>query len=96
MSFKAVLEFHNRSIDKLFSQVEQQKDLLSVVKSVLPDDLAEHTVHCVTHDTTLLLYTDAAVWSSQLRFYNTAILNVIAPLFSNPIQRITTRLIRQT
>ena len=77
MSFKPVSEFHNRAIDKLVTQIDQQKDLLSVVKSVLPENLAQHTLHCVIHDATLLIYTDAAVWSSQLRFYQAAILAIV-------------------
>lgn len=95
MSFKPVLAFHNQTIDKLVTQVAQQKDLLSVVQSVLPPNLAEHTLHCVIHDATLLLYTDAAVWSSQLRFHSSAILAAITPLFSQrPVKRVEIRLSR--
>ncbi len=90
MSFKSALEFHNRTIDKLVTQVEQQQDLLSMVKSVLPEMLAEHTLHCVIHDTTLLIYSDAAVWSSQLRFYQAAILNVV----EQSVKRVQIRLIK--
>lgn len=90
MSFKPILEFHNRAIDKLVTQVEQQQDLLSVVKSVLPENLAEHTLHCVIHDATLLVYSDAAVWSSQLRFYQAAILAMVG----QSVKRIQIRLVK--
>ena len=94
MSFKPVLEFHNRAIDKLVTQIEQQKDLLSIVKSALPENLASHTLHCVIHDTTLLIYADAAVWSSQLRFYQTVILEKISTVVESPVKRIQIRLSR--
>lgn len=96
MSFKPVLAFHNRTIDKLVTQVTQQKDLLSVVQSVLPPNLAKHTLHCVVHDATLLLYTDAAVWSSQLRFYSTVILAAISPVVSQIVKRVEIRLLKSS
>jgi len=89
MSFKAVLEFHNPAIDKILMQIEQQKILLSVVKSVLPENLAKHALYCVVHDTTLIIYTDSAVWSSQLRFYRATILAAV----EKPIERIQIRLL---
>jgi hypothetical protein len=94
MSFKNALDFHNRSLDKLVMQVDLQKDLLSIVQSVLPENLAAHTLHCVIHDTTLLIYTDAAVWSSQLRFYQNQILEVTAQQLQKNLQRVQIRLFR--
>lgn len=95
MSFKPALEFHNQTLDKLVARVEQQQDLLSVVKSVLPENLAEHTLHCVIHDETLVVYTDAAVWSSQLRFYQTALLKISSSFVQVPVQRIQIRLMKR-
>jgi hypothetical protein len=88
--FKSALEFHNQTLDKLVTRLDEQKDLLSMVKSVLPENLAEHTLHCVIHDSTLLIYTDAAVWSSQLRFYQNTILAIV----EQGLKRIQIRLIK--
>ncbi|MDD5227862.1 MAG: DciA family protein [Methylococcales bacterium] len=93
MSFKAIVEFHNQSIDKLRIQVEQQKDMLMVVRNVLPETLAGHALHCVIHDAMLLIYTDAAVWSSQLRFYQTEILTAISPFAKTPVKHVQIRLV---
>ncbi len=93
--FKSALEFHNQAIDKLVTRVEQQKDLLSLVKSVLPENLVEHTLHCVIHEATLLIYSDAAVWSSQLRFYQAAILSAISPFVEIPVKRVQIRLVKR-
>lgn len=96
MSFKSALDFHNRTLDKLVTQIDQQKDLLSIVKSVLPENLAAHTLHCVIHDATLLIYTDAAVWSSQLRFYQTAVLETVTQHVQQSVQRVQVRLFRSS
>lgn len=93
MSFKPILAFHNRAIDKLVTQVDLQKDLLVVVQNVLPDNLAAHTLQCVIHGTTLLIYTDAAVWSSQLRFYQNAMLEAVTLQFQKNLLRVQIRLI---
>ena len=93
--FKSVLDFHNRAIDKLVTQVDQQKDLLSLVKSVLPENLGEHTLHCVIHEATLLIYSDAAVWSSQLRFYQAAILSAISSFAKIPVKCVQIRLVKR-
>ena len=94
MSFKSISEFHNRTIDKLVFEIDQQNNLLSVVRSVLPKMLAQHTQRCVIHDATLLIYTDSAVWSSQLRFYNAVILAEIQLIVSEPIKTVQIRLSR--
>jgi hypothetical protein len=94
MSFKPISEFHNRAIDKLVTQIDQQKTLLSVVKNALPEMLAEHTLHCVIHDAILIIYTDAAVWSSQLRFYQTVLLDVTSLFIQLPIKRVQIRLMK--
>lgn len=94
MSFKPILEFHNRTIDKLVTRIEQQQDLLSMVCEVLPEELAKNVSCCVIHNTTLLVYTNTAVWASKLRFYQAAILKVITPVIEKPVTRIQIRLIK--
>jgi hypothetical protein len=93
MSFKSISEFHNRTIDKLVLQAEQQKDLLSLVKDVLPEELATQTLHCVVHGNTLFVYTSAAVWASQLRFYQGAILKNVSPHVRIPLAQVKIRLL---
>lgn len=92
MTFKPIAEFHNRTIDKLVTQVQQQKDLLLLVKEVLPEELAAQTLHCVVHTNTLFVYTSAAVWASQLRFYQSAILKNVSPHVKIPLAQVKIRL----
>ncbi|MGZ8094828.1 MAG: DciA family protein [Methylosarcina sp.] len=52
--------------------------MLQLIREVLPDPLAQHVLHCVKNDKKLLVYTDSAAWASQLRFYKSPILTVLA------------------
>ncbi|MCX7098680.1 MAG: DciA family protein [Methylococcales bacterium] len=79
-TFKASLSFHNRTMAYYYSQIEQQQRLLQRIRSVLPDALAKQVRHCLIRDTKLLIYTDAAVWATQLRFYNNAMLMALRPI----------------
>ncbi len=79
-SFKLSLACENRTIAYFYSQLEQQKKLLHHLQAVLPEALAAQVRHCLVKDHKLLVYTDSAVWASQLRFYNKIILASVAPL----------------
>jgi hypothetical protein len=78
--FKSALSYSSRTIAHLYSRIEQQKLVLQRIHQVLPLAIAEHTLHCVVNGKKLLIYTDTAAWASQLRFYNLAILDAIAPV----------------
>jgi hypothetical protein len=78
--FKAALSFPNGTIAYYCSQIERQKQVLQHIHAVLPKSIAEHALHCVVNGKKLLIYTDTAAWASQLRFYNRAILDAIAPI----------------
>ncbi len=68
-----------------YSQIEQQKQVLQRIHSVLPIAITKHVLHCVINGKKLLVYTDTAAWASQLRFYNSAILAAIAPVTREPV-----------
>ncbi len=95
MSFKPISTFHNHAIDQLTAKLTQQQDLLSLIQRVLPDELAAHTVHCVAHNTTLMVYTTSAVWSSQLRFHKAAMLAAVATHTMPTLTSVQIRLISQ-
>jgi len=93
MTFKPISEFHNRTIDKLVMQAQQQQDLLSLVKDVLPEELAAQTLHCVIHGSTLFVYTSAAVWASKLRFYQNTILKNVSLHVQTALVQVKIRLL---
>jgi hypothetical protein len=74
---KAILAYPNKTIVQLCLQINQQLATLQRIKAALPKELANHALHCVFHDKKLLIYTDSAIWASQLRFYGKAILTAI-------------------
>lgn len=76
-AFRQLLAHPNRSLASLYSQIDQQKKLLKIVREALPDHLKERAVHCVIDGNKLMVYADSANWASQLRFYRNAILGAI-------------------
>ena len=94
-SFKTSLVFKNRTMAYFYSQIEQQQRILQMIRRVLPDNLAKQTKHCLIKERKLLIYTDSAVWATQLRFYNTTILASVtkntAPIESLQIKVISTQ-----
>ena len=85
-SFKASLSFQNRTMAYFCSQIEQQQRILQRIQAVLPVALAKQVRHCLIREKKLLIYTESAVWASQLRFYNSAILAAIMPLTRTSIE----------
>lgn len=83
--FKSALLYPNNAIAYVYSQIELQKRLLRPIIKTLPHPLAEHVLHCVINHKKLIIFTDAAAWASQLRFYNNAILAAITPFTKEPI-----------
>jgi hypothetical protein len=87
---KSVLSYPNKTITLLCLQINQQLAILEHVKAVLPKELACHALHCVFNDKNpnnrkLLIYTNSAVWASQLRFYGKTILTAIESVTLEPV-----------
>ena len=76
-AFKSALDFDGRPMAICLEKIAEQKRLLKDVQSILPEQIAEHAMHCVVSDTRLIIYTDSAVWASQIRFFHELILNKI-------------------
>ena len=74
-------------------KIHQQQQILNLIKSVLPDDIAIHALHCVISNHKLLVYTDSANWSSQLRFYHSVMLNKIVGSGWKQVQLLQIRII---
>jgi hypothetical protein len=92
-SFKASLSFQNRTMVYFYSQIEQQQRILQRIQAALPEALAKHTRHCLIRDKKLLIYTNSAVWASQLRFYSSALLAAIVPLTRSPVETLQIKII---
>lgn len=91
-TFKTALSFSNRPIDHFDSLIKRQKELLYAVQAAVPEPLEHHVQHCLVSGKKLLLYTDSAVWASQLRFYHETILAAIAPLSKNTATSVQIRI----
>jgi len=76
--FKLVLTYDQKIIANYQYQIDIQSKLLQKIKSILPNHLSIHVLYCVASEKKLSLYTDSAVWSSQLRFYHRTILQTVS------------------
>jgi Dna[CI] antecedent, DciA len=97
-SLKVALSYPNRTIASLCLQINQQLALLECIKAILPRELASHALHCVLNDKKpdnkkLLIYTDSAIWASQLRFYGKSLLTAVEPVTSGPVSVLQVKVI---
>lgn len=76
-SFQSILNYPQKLFAIYQHKINQQHQLLALIKKVLPAELARHALYCVDKKTKLLLYTDSASWSSQLRFFHQAMLDTL-------------------
>lgn len=93
IEFKSALLFPNNAMTYVYSQIELQKRLLQPVRNVLPSALAEHVLHCLINQKKLIIFTDAAAWASQLRFYNNKILESVAPFVKESVSIMQVKMI---
>jgi hypothetical protein len=93
MAFKLAQSFQNRPLDALQSRLNQQQSLLRGIRSELPLSLANHVLHCVVNEKKLLLYTDSAVWASQLRFLKQEILQAASKVQQAPLDKLHIRIL---
>ncbi len=91
--FKPVLYPAGKLLNAYQQKINQQQQILGILKSVLPDDIAIHALYCVISGHKLLVYTDSSSWSSQLRFYHLVMLNKVVESGWKQIQLLQIRII---
>lgn len=69
-----------------YRRIAQQKQVLQTIQALLPDELAQQVHYCVVKESKLLIYTDSAIWASQLRFYQAVMLAAITSVTSVQIK----------
>jgi len=95
ITYRPALSFQNQITSHLRHQILQQKRILQAVQMVLPEQLAKQVKHCLIKEQKLLVYTDSAVWASQLRFYNSMMLVATASLNNETVTTVLIRIITQ-
>ena len=73
-SFRSILNYPQQLFVIYQQKINLHTQLLALIKSALPAPLAKHACYCVQNGTKLVVFTDAASWSSQLRFFQQPIL----------------------
>lgn len=93
--FKSALDFEARQLAIALQIIATQKALAEIVKTALPAEIAGHVQHCVLSGKRLLIYTEAASWASQIRFFHMDILNKIIAAGQNNISSVQMRIALQ-
>ncbi len=75
--FKPALNFEGKVLSNYKYKIDTHNRLLKTIKLALPENLSDHALYCVISEKKISLYTDSAVWSSQLRFYHQIILRAV-------------------
>lgn len=94
-AFKSALDFNARQLRLAMAIIAEQKQLLITTKAAVPPDIATHIQHCVHTEQRILIYTEAACWASQIRFFSEAILNKFSASGQINIKEIQVRLCQQ-
>jgi len=94
-TFKSSLGFEGKILTLYKYQIETQAKLLIKIKTALPEHLSSHALYCVLSNKKLSLYTDSAIWSSQLRFYHQTILQSLLNSYSGVIETLQIKIIPQ-
>lgn len=94
--FKSALDFEARQLSVCLEMIADQQALLTIVRSALPINIAAHIQHCVRSGNRLLIYAETANWTSQIRFFNEAILNKIAESGQKNIASLQVRICPQS
>jgi hypothetical protein len=75
--FKSASSYEGKIISRYKGQIEIQNKILKIIASSLPEHLSSRALFCVISGKKIILYTDSATWSSQLRFYTKKILQAV-------------------
>ena len=94
--FKSALGYEGKIFATYKYQLEIQNELLNAVKSALPSHLSSHALYCVASGKKVIIYTDSANWSSQLRFYHQDILKALPASNNRIFETLQIKIIPQT
>lgn len=76
-TFKSVDTYSGGILANYQQKMKQQQRLLTIIKDSLSKPLSDHVLYCTLLAKKLFIYTDSAVWSSQLRFYQQSLLKAV-------------------
>jgi hypothetical protein len=74
-AFKSALAYGTGHMALCLARIAEQAQLLKLVRSALPTEIAQQATHCVISGNKLIVYTQTAGFAAQIRFYQQSILN---------------------
>jgi hypothetical protein len=92
-AFNNALNYSNRTTVQFQLTIEKHKEILQVIRSSLPEPLANQAKDCVVKDAKLLIFTASAAMASQIRFYSQAILIAVNSECDQRIEKIQLKIL---
>lgn len=92
--FRSVLNFDSQPLALCLEKITEQRQYLQHVRAALPVHIAPHAVHCVLKGSRLLVYADGAAWASQIRFFQSAIVEALQSVNRSKVVSIQVRIIQ--
>jgi len=88
---------NNSSLLGGFQQIQkklnQQRQLLRLVKASLNDNVASHCLHINADSKHITLFTDSSIWASKLLYLRPAILQTLSSHFGEPIHTLKVKVL---
>ncbi|MBW3567611.1 MAG: DUF721 domain-containing protein [Proteobacteria bacterium] len=87
---KPVNQYINRigTLDQLRRSTHLIDSLTRHIRSVLPDESANHVAGCALRAETVVVFCDSAAWAAQLRYSQQAILGACRAVIPNRIEHV--------
>lgn len=86
VKFCSPLNYQSSVLSGLLNQINEHGKILAQVKAVLPPNLSVHVIYASVINRRLLVYTESAVWASQLRFYNEVLRAAASGYCGKPVE----------
>jgi hypothetical protein len=72
-SFRHPSAHFESRLGALIDRIAFQSGILQKIRAALPEELAEHAVHCLLKPGSLIIFTDSSAWAAKLRFHQPTI-----------------------
>lgn len=78
----------------MLTEIERQQSLLTLVRAVLPTDIAAQTRYCLIKNSVLLIYASSSAWATPLRFYSRQIQAEVQRKHGIKIEKVQLRILQ--
>ncbi len=94
-SFKSAHSYSATQFQAYQQTITRHQIILKLVRSAVPKQFANSIHYCLPKSEHLIIFTDSAAWSSQLRFFESALLRILHESGYINIEKIKLKILQQ-